>query len=84
MDQNILGLDSAITIIWTDQDSSSLELFLEMLMSREASLSLTDETIDSQRLRPIDGVLNESMNDEPKSPIVINFKKGLKRIVNRW
>ena len=66
----------------THQGSASLPSFpaaeaWAALMSREASLSLMEETMDSQRLRPIDGVLNESMNEEPKSPIVISFRNGL-------
>ena len=73
----------ANVIVATYHGSSSLSFFLAAadaaLMSREASLSLTEETIDSTKLRPIDGVLKESMNEDPRSPIVISFKNGLTR-----
>ena len=50
---------------------------LAALISREASLSLTEEAMDSHKLRPKEGVLKESMKEEPKSPIVIKRKKDL-------
>ena len=39
---------------------------------------MTEETMDSPKLRPKEGVLKESMKEEPKSPIVISRKKDLR------
>ena len=71
-------------LLWetTHQGSSSLDDFLDpgldaVLTSRDANRSFTEDTIESHKLRPKDGVLKESMKDDPKSPIVINFKNDL-------